>query len=276
MSNCQSHDLKSLTSTLCVSGKDSVNFLNGMLTQDFKLAYENTPSCGRAWILTNKAKIIAPINFFTIRIESNSSTLVILAMPENEKEKVRIALEKYIVADDVQILDTASDQIDLKICVDVLEKIAPRHPLGREELFKVRREGNALVLSKGDYFWDKARTFAEAFDEGRPRWGREILSDDFFLEFPLAADVSFDKGCYIGQETVARGTFRGKVNKSFARITSQTDIPLGEILDSEGNTAGTIRSSENGRALGIIKFNVEIPNAKIDWLVNEKTFRGER
>ena len=248
-----------------------------MLSHDFKLAFEKAPSCGKAWILTQKAKIISEVDFIVLKNEFNLPTLVILFMPLMEKEIVRTTLSKYIVADDVQIFDTPEDIYQRKIKIeDSLEKISPRHPLGKEELFQIKIDQTEFVLKKGNYRWNTELSFEEAFERGTPRWGHELFADDFFLEFPLAQGVSFDKGCYVGQETVARGTFRGKVNKTFARITSTHELKKGPLLDTQGAVVGEIRSANGMKALGIVKLGVEIPNCKVEWLVNEKTFRGER
>lgn len=56
--------------------------------------------------------------------------------------------------------------------------------------------------------------------------------------------ISFNKGCYTGQETVARVHFRGHVNKHLRAVSSTNTLPPGtRLVDIDGKTVGEIRSS---------------------------------
>ncbi|MEZ4814670.1 MAG: hypothetical protein R3A80_05625 [Bdellovibrionota bacterium] len=121
--------------------------------------------------------------------------------------------------------------------------------------------------------------------QGNPSGGLTSLRTTSF-RISLNDAVSFDKGCYMGQETVARGTFRGKVNKSFCRITSDKILSRGEILTPDGTKVGSVRSVLQNKGTGIAKFNLNEANTflingethtlKIEHLVNEETFRKGR
>jgi folate-binding protein YgfZ len=90
--------------------------------------------------------------------------------------------------------------------------------------------------------WEIAR-----IESGRPVWGVDM--DDTTLpqeaNFDDLGAISYTKGCYIGQETVARVHFRGHVNRFLRklRFVSRPAPPKGaELLDEAGKVIGDIRS----------------------------------
>ncbi|MEO7042192.1 MAG: hypothetical protein ABI035_08025 [Gemmatimonadaceae bacterium] len=96
-------------------------------------------------------------------------------------------------------------------------------------------------------------------ESGFPEWGADM--DESTLPQEANLDemhaVSYTKGCYIGQETVARIHFRGHVNRSLRRLTFADAVqpPRGAVLqDSEHRAIGEVRStacSEHEGAIGI-------------------------
>lgn len=109
--------------------------------------------------------------------------------------------------------------------------------------------------------WEIAR-----IESGRPEWGTDM--DDSTLpqeaNFDELGAISYTKGCYIGQETVARVHFRGHVNRFLRRLrfVTRPAPPKGaELLDETGKVIGDIRSSAlspryGGVALGMVRREV--------------------
>lgn len=102
----------------------------------------------------------------------------------------------------------------------------------------------------------------DAFDflrieAGQPRFAHELAQEFIPLEADLWDDVSFSKGCYIGQEVIARMESRGKLAKRLTRLASETAIPTDEKLMANGKSAGTVTSIAEGPAgfvaLGFVK-----------------------
>jgi folate-binding protein YgfZ len=95
-------------------------------------------------------------------------------------------------------------------------------------------------------------------EAGTPRFGREI--DDRVLPAEAGLDeraISFTKGCYPGQEPVARQHYRGKVNRRL-RVLEVEGAPEPETPVLHGEKAvGRITSSVPGLALGYVR--VEVP-----------------
>ncbi len=100
--------------------------------------------------------------------------------------------------------------------------------------------------------WEIAR-----IEAGRPEWGVDM--DDATIPQEANLDelhaISYTKGCYVGQEVVARVHFRGHVNKHLrGLLCGRTDPPpaRAEILDSSGKLVGDVRSGALSPRLGAV------------------------
>ncbi len=90
--------------------------------------------------------------------------------------------------------------------------------------------------------WEIAR-----IESGRPQWGIDMDESTLPQEanFDELGAISYTKGCYIGQETVARVHFRGHVNRFLRRLrfVTRPAPPRGALLlDETGKTIGDVRS----------------------------------
>jgi len=84
-------------------------------------------------------------------------------------------------------------------------------------------------------------------EAGWPEWGIDMNDTTLAQEANLDAlgAISYTKGCYTGQETVARVHFRGHVNKFLRRLhfVSASVPPMNaELIDDSGNVVGDVRS----------------------------------
>ncbi len=98
----------------------------------------------------------------------------------------------------------------------------------------------AIPGSPGTY--DVAR-----IEAGRPEWGIDMNDSTIPQEanFDSLGAISYTKGCYTGQETVARVHFRGHVNRFLRRLhfVSVAIPPVqAELVDDTGNVVGDVRS----------------------------------
>ncbi len=92
-------------------------------------------------------------------------------------------------------------------------------------------------------------------EAGRPLWGRDMDDNTIPQEANLGTlgALSFDKGCYTGQETVARIHFRGHVNRHLRVLHSSTPLPTGaEVRLADGKVVGDVRSSALSPRVGPI------------------------
>jgi len=88
-------------------------------------------------------------------------------------------------------------------------------------------------------------------EAGRPRFGLEVDDDVILLEAGLVEAANFEKGCYIGQETLSRIVFRGHVNKRLCGLVVDGPPPApGTPVTDSGAEVGTVRSAVVSPTLG--------------------------
>jgi folate-binding protein YgfZ len=79
---------------------------------------------------------------------------------------------------------------------------------------------------------------------GRPRWGAELDASRLPMEAGLTCEaISFDKGCYIGQEVVLRATARGRLQKGLVLLALPAGASPGEKLAAAGQEVGWVTSA---------------------------------
>jgi folate-binding protein YgfZ len=109
--------------------------------------------------------------------------------------------------------------------------------------------------------WDIAR-----IEAGRPEWGIDMNDATIPQEANLdeLGAISYTKGCYVGQETVARVHFRGHVNRFLRRlhfVSAAVPPTNAELVDDEGKIVGDVRSvaispRHGGVALAMVRREV--------------------
>lgn len=92
-----------------------------------------------------------------------------------------------------------------------------------------------------------------------PAWGRELDESVLPAEAGLEqTHISFSKGCYPGQEPIARQHYRGKVNRRLRLLDVDGTAAPGDELVLGEKTVGRITSAANGVALGYVR--TEVPD----------------
>ncbi len=95
-------------------------------------------------------------------------------------------------------------------------------------------------------------------EHGMARWGREMDPKTFPQEAGVdSSAVHYDKGCYLGQEAMAKIHFRGKVNRRLVRLETARDLPPGTELLREGAAVGKITTSSEHAALALVRHDVK-------------------
>jgi folate-binding protein YgfZ len=116
-------------------------------------------------------------------------------------------------------------------------------------------------LSKDFEFCDEDGAEVLRIEQGIPRWGRELTGDIIPIEANLERRcIDYEKGCYIGQETISRMKMSGQRNKQLCGLVSLKNIPLVRgmrLFGQEGKEVGWItsatRSNEREIALAYVK-----------------------
>jgi folate-binding protein YgfZ len=95
-------------------------------------------------------------------------------------------------------------------------------------------------------------------DAGVARWGRDMDFKSFPQEAGIDAwAVHYDKGCYVGQEAMAKIHFRGKVNRRLRRVSAVDSLRVGSDVTIEGQKVGTVTSAADHRGLALLRYDVE-------------------
>jgi folate-binding protein YgfZ len=109
----------------------------------------------------------------------------------------------------------------------------------------LRRAGAAPI--------DEAVAETVRIEHGRPRFGVEIDEDTMPQEAGLhERAVSYEKGCYVGQETVARLYWKGKPNRHLRGLRYSAEVPSGAALLLGGQRVGAVASVARSPRLGPI------------------------
>ena len=117
---------------------------------------------------------------------------------------------------------------------------------GLDRLWERLRESGARPVGRAA--WDVLRVEA-----GVVRYGVDVDAATILLEAPLPESYSLNKGCYLGQEVIARITYRGHVNRKIVgfRFAAARVPPAGAPVLVEGKDVGRITSAVLSPALGV-------------------------
>jgi folate-binding protein YgfZ len=95
-------------------------------------------------------------------------------------------------------------------------------------------------------------------ESGRPRYGIDLEEGGVIPQEAGLNEraVAFTKGCYVGQETVARLFYKGKPNRELRGLRSAEQLALGTELTYEDRVVGTVTSSALSPSLGAIALSL--------------------
>lgn len=253
---------------LMVSGKDHLKFLNGISTNLNGNINEST----RNLILNNKGKILFDIIFY--RVEQETSLILV---SDNEVDELVDYVNKYKLSYKVEIKKLKENCIISKEQNkrSVFSFNSPN--IGEEDLI-INILDNDYKDSEDDIvkynFWKASN--------GIPSYPNEINSNRIPIELNLWFPLNFTKGCYIGQEIIARIRYKGNVKRNLAVIRSEQVINPDAEIFIKGKIVGKITSSfslnDKFVSLGLInrEYNsegkeIEIENQKC--LVSDNIFK---
>jgi folate-binding protein YgfZ len=243
---------------LRVSGSDRVRFLNGQLTNDARKITESDAI--EACVLNAKGKMEAHV--FVV---AGDNTFLVDA-DVDLRGALKARLERYIIADDVTIEDATDELSILHVLSSERPSLVSKPKIVAATRFAApgwdvwipakRRDEIFAPLSEQFGFCDADCAEMFRIEQGIPRWGRELTPEIIPVEANLEARcIDYEKGCYIGQETISRMKMSGQQNKKLCGLVSATDSPLfaGMHLLGGGDTGkevGWITSAGQSSRLG--------------------------
>jgi folate-binding protein YgfZ len=246
--------------SILVAGADAESFLQGQLSNDIR---QITKAQGQpAAYCTPKGRVLAT---FSIWPQEGG---YVLRLPLDLAERIRKRLQMYVLRSRVSLEDVSGRVALLGLAgpksVPLLEQLigkAPRSPyaivqadgmsimaLPGQRIEIAVRPDSAAALWDGLVAAGAAPAGQDVWDAGSIAAGAATVlaatSDQFIpqmLNLELTGAVAFDKGCYPGQEIVARSQYRGEVKRRLYRFSSTRPAqPGASIHTSDGAVAGTV------------------------------------
>ena len=255
---------------LRLTGEDRQRYLNGQITNDLRKLSECTSIA--ACVLSAKGKTDAHIFVFQDQVS------YVLDADPDLRETLLGRLERYVIADDVEIADVTDELSIFHVIGDVVPDVA-RGNLIRANRFgapgydiwieRSQRENVFALLDSKVSFVDEQAAEVFRVERGIPRWGHELTQEIIPVEANLEEScVDYNKGCYIGQEVISRMKMSGQRNKRLAGFLADDESRLAagmRLMSTAGKEAGWITSAATserfGRriALGYVKRGADLP-----------------
>ncbi len=244
-----------------IAGRDRQRFLQGMVTNDIKALQ---PGSGTyALFLDVKGHIQGDMKFYAFPEH------VLMVLQHYIREKITSGLDRYIISEDVRMTDVTAD-------LAMVQLLGPQagaflHSRGienlPEELYSfcaaavagiecsvIRLGAGYALLCPADSattvldHLDAQLVGMRAFDvfrieSGMPLIGKDMDESNFPQEARMDAALNFNKGCYLGQETIARIDSQGHVNRHLMGIASAAILNPGDRLYKGDREIGKITSS---------------------------------
>lgn len=228
---------------ISVSGRDCLSYMQGLITNDIALL-EKQPSLYTC-LLTPNGKFL--FDFF---IYQDGEKLLLDCEGGERAEALLERLQRFKLRSDVSFEIEEDKTIYLSLSAHSTSFFPdPRHPqMGARSLTKPE-EGEEPPFEH----WDKRR-----IELGIPDGSRDMIPEKSTLlecNIDRFHGVSFDKGCYMGQELTARMHYRGLTKKTLLPVQFQgtPPAPFIDIRDQNGKLIGEMRSSCGDVGLVLIK-----------------------
>lgn len=271
------------TGIIIAGGKDLTDFLNRMSTNDLRNFPEG--EFRKTVLTTDKGRIVDLIGIINL-----SNIKIILTSFENQ-ERVISHLNKYIIADDVTLEKPADEYLEMIVFTDNPERVSSeilKTEISKHKVVEtadnefIYRDDSRLSVLKilikkqdKDKLREKFKNYTEMsfhgyekirIDAGIPDGVKELNEMINPLECGLEEFISFKKGCYIGQEVIARLDSQHKIPKVMVRINSESRIEEKSIISDEnekeaGFISSVIQTEADYHALGFIR-NTELDFGK--------------
>lgn len=263
----------SLRSQVRMTGEDRVGFLQGMISNDVKTLKPGN-GCA-ATLLTEQGRIVADLRVYALE------SCFLLDVDARIAEKFMATLERFIIADDVEMEDLGPAYTTLSLqgplATQVLDAAAGPVALAKEFSHSEVRiadtpvrairasdtgeEGYDLLVPAPQTasIWQQLLAVGAPLglkpvghtalnilriEAGIPWYGLDMDEGRIVLEVGFEQAISFKKGCYLGQEVVERVTARGQVNRKLSGLIMHgSELPKpGEKLLYDSHEVGWITS----------------------------------
>ncbi len=238
---------------LAISGNNITEFLQGVCTSDINKLDKNTLGYGAH--LNPQGRFL--YDFFILK----QNDKILLECNKHELMDLAKSLHKYTLNFSVEFDDMSDDYNIFAIFGNESNEgyPDPRH----------KKLGNRIYLPKNKKPTTGKEKLEDAYEEYRinlciPDGSKDAIKNRTFsaeLGLEFLNGVSFDKGCYVGQELVARLHFRTEAKKRLYKISSKNKISTSMPIMFENSEVSKISSAYNNTGLAII--NTRYANKKL-------------
>ena len=233
------------TAVVRITGEDAAAFLQGQCTADLR----GVALTDALW-LNRKGRVLAHT---VVAKEADGSFL--LLCPHLAAEALIAVVTANVIADDVVATDeTARWQSYVAWGATPAQADA--------KLFPTRRFGVAawdVLTPAGSAAPGELGNLAELesarLAAGVPSVPADCGANEFPQECGLDAWVSYTKGCYLGQEVMARIQSMGSLRRILRRVTGPVSVGL-ELKTPEGKVAGLVRSASGDVGLALVSVDL--------------------
>ncbi|MGQ0506437.1 MAG: CAF17-like 4Fe-4S cluster assembly/insertion protein YgfZ [Myxococcaceae bacterium] len=238
---------------LRVTGPDRASFLHGMVTNEVNKLPPGHATY--AALLTNKGAMVGDARLWNLGDD------ILLDVEPGYGAKVKAGLEKYLISEDAEIHDITSELSLLWLGGPKTPSLFPTVPT--LNTFVATQVGGATVKVIGSALIEKHAVEllvpsaqkqevvdaittlgfqpihfdtleALRIEAGVPRFGQDMDETTIPLEANLIRAIDYNKGCYIGQEVIARATFRGHMNRKLTGLVlNEMPAPRAELRREE-------------------------------------------
>ena len=303
---------------LLVTGSEAVPFLNGLITNDMKTLEENRWM--PAVFPNVQGRLIASVRISRLADDDKGKPIFLIDTEAATHERVLQTIQKFTLAGDFHVTDLTAETAHLSVQGKQAASIVWASlgvdvaGLSDAAVTRIDETANDVTMTWDGIIIASSHTGAKGFDlilnatraveawnkfvaagarpvghdawetlrieAGVPRYGQDMDDTTVVTETNLDEAVSYTKGCYVGQEIIARIKYRGHVAKKLRGLLFEGPIKLeapAAIISSDdkeiGRVTSTTISPHLGRriALGYLKY--EYSSAGTEVKLNGHTAR---
>jgi folate-binding protein YgfZ len=243
-------------SVLSMTGVDCIDFLQRISTNDFSRFLAG--SIQKTLIVSDKGRIID-----TVWVINRETELLVLTSKGSGGE-VRAFLEKYIIMDDVSVADV-SPRYSVNMIFESSISGYQTDYFGHNVTIELIEEVNSTAEphSRIDQTFEQWR-----IENGIPVAHKEIVQDFNPLELNLWDWISFTKGCYIGQEVIARLDTYNKIQRTLCSVTSEYELEENSVIVDEketdiGRITSAVKTKNGWIGLCVVRQQYAVENHRL-------------
>jgi folate-binding protein YgfZ len=218
---------------LKMTGGESVDFLQRITTNDFGNFTKG--NIQRTLLVTDKGRILDAV--WVIHRDDHLLMLTSSGM----SLEIKLWLQRFIIMEEIEVEDVTAEY-NVGIRFGKSDDLNQTDYFGFPVSFEINIPAKPVSAESVVSSWETFELWR--IENGIPITKKELVQDYNPLELNLWDWISFTKGCYIGQEVIARLDTYNKIQRILCKISSMAKIEVQEILtDDEGNSVGTITSA---------------------------------